>query len=227
MIITPNERAAIAWPPVSKRVRAAAYRSRSRLLLSTRAADARRTSSFEIPLLAGSSARRNSIQALDRDRDPGDRASDRHHRAQPSDPRISLARQSRRYRAAGRRDRLRRARHGARRHRRRHRPLGGLDVRAVRFLRAVLSQCPQLAGARGDRCDTGVRRGARRRQRPLDRLFATARLHHHADHADHLSLGLRSAAVRQFKQDRRRHCPTSRPGTSWAAALSPAFQPSC
>ena len=172
--------------------------------LPLRAADARRTSSFEIPLLAGSPARRNSIQALDGDRDPGDRSPDRHHRSQPIDPRISLPRQSRRYRAAGRRDRLRRARHGARRHCRRHRPFGGIDVRAVRFLRAVLPQCPQLAGARGDRCDTGVRRGAWLHQRPVDRISATARLHHDADHADHLSLRLRSFAVRQFNQDRRR-----------------------
>ena len=36
----------------------------------------------------------------------------------------------RRHRAPGRRDRLHRARHGAGRHRRRHRPLGRLDVRA-------------------------------------------------------------------------------------------------
>ena len=35
-----------------------------------------------------------------------------------------------------------------------------------------------------------VRRAARRRQRPPDRIFAAARLHHHADHADHLPLGL-------------------------------------
>ena len=47
-------------------------------------------------------------------------------------------------------------------------------------------------------------RGARRRQRAADRLSAAARLHHHADHADHLPLRLRSAAVRLFQQDRRR-----------------------
>ncbi len=37
-------------------------------------ADARRPSSLALPLLAGSSARRNPVQALDRDCDPGDRA---------------------------------------------------------------------------------------------------------------------------------------------------------
>ena len=52
--------------------------------------------------------------------------------------------------------------------------------------------------------NAGLRRDARRRQRPPDRLSAAAGLHHHADHADHLSLGLRSAAVRLFQQDRGR-----------------------
>ena len=171
---------------------------------SRRAADARRPSSFAIPLLARSSARRNPLQALDRNRDPGHRPPDHHNPPEPGDPRLSVGRRPRRYRTAGGRNRLRRARHGAGRHRRRHRPFGRLDVRAVRLLRAVLPQRSGLAGAGGDRRDAGLRRGARRRQRPPDRLSAAAGLHHHADHADHLPLGLRSSAVRLFEQDRGR-----------------------
>ena len=170
----------------------------------SRTADARRPSSFAIPLLAGSSARRNPVQALDRNRDPGHRAADHHDPAQPRDPRLPVGRRPGRHRTAGRRNRLCRARHGAGRHRRRHRPVGRLDVRAVRFLRAVLPQRAGLAGAGRDRRDARLRRGARRRQRPPDRLSAAAGLHHHADHADHLPLRLRSAAVRLFEQDRRR-----------------------
>ena len=118
------------------------------------------------------------------------------------DPGLPVAGRPRRYRTAGRRDRLRRARHGAGGDRRRHRPLGRLDVRAVRFLRAVLPQRAELAGAGGDRRDLDLRRAARRGQRLPDRLLAAARLHHDADHADHLPLGLRPAAVRLFQQDR-------------------------
>ena len=124
--------------------------------------------------------------------------------AEPVDRRLSFCRQPRRYRTAGRRNRFRRARHGHRRHRRRHRPFGGIDVRAVRLLRTVLPQCSGLARTGGDRCDDRMRRGARGRQRPVDRISAAARLHHDADHADYLPVRLRPAVVRLFKQDRRR-----------------------
>ena len=191
---------AIAWPLVAKR----ADRTQITFLLPLQAADARCISSFEISLLARPSARRNSIQALDGNRDPGHRSPDHHHRAQPIDRRLSLGRQPCRYRTAGRRNRFRRARHGHRRHRRRHRPLGGIDVRAVRLLRAVLPQRSRLAGAGGHRCHDCLRRGARRRQRPVDRVSAAARLHHDADYADYLSVRLRPSAVRLFQQDRRR-----------------------
>src|SRR6185436_2422657 len=59
-----------------------------------------------------------------------------------------------------------------------------------------------LADTGRHRRDARLRRGARRRQRSADRLSAAAGLHHHADHADHLPLRLRSAAVRLFQQDR-------------------------
>ena len=136
--------------------------------------------------------------------DPGHRPPDHHDPPEPGDSRLSVGRRPRRYRKAGGRNRLRRARHGAGRHRRRHRPFGRLDVRAVRLLRAVLPQRSRLASAGGDRRNAGLRRGARRRQRPPDRLSAAAGLHHHADHADHLSIGLRSSAVRLLEQDRGR-----------------------
>ena len=100
----------------------------------------RRPSSFAIPLLAGPSARRNPVQALDRNGHPGDRPPDRRARCSAGHSRLPVARQPCRHRPAGGGDRLRRARHGAGHHRRRHRPFGRLDVRAERFLRAVLPQ---------------------------------------------------------------------------------------
>ena len=172
-----------------------------------------------LPLLAGSSARRNPVQAMDRNGHPGHPSPDRWLRAQPIHRQLPVASEPRRHRAAGRRDRLHRARHGAGRHRRRHRSVGRFDVRADRLLRALSARRAGLAGAgRGGR-DAALRRAARRRQRHPDRLSAAARLHHHADHADHLSLGLRSPDPALLQRDRvglprhpvlgfhrRRHC---------------------
>src|SRR5665213_780931 len=69
----------------------------TRFLLLSRNANAGRAASFAIPLLAGSPARRNPVQALDRNRDSGDRAADRHGAAEPVDPRLSFLRRPRRY----------------------------------------------------------------------------------------------------------------------------------
>ena len=180
-----NRQPEAAGPPA-----AAAPAATDPLPLQPRSPDARHHSSFEIPLLAGPSARGNPIQTLDRDRDPGDRAADRHGSADPVDPRLPVAQQPGRHRTSGRRNRLCRTRHGDRGHRRRHRPFGRIDVRPVRLLRPVLPQRAELARSRRHRRDPALRCRARRRQRAADRLPAAARLHHHADHPDHLPLRL-------------------------------------
>ena len=187
-----------AFPEISRRPH------RPEFLLRSRTADARRPPSFAIPLLAGSSARRNPVQAVDRNRDPGHRPLDHHDPPEPRDPGLPVGRWPRRYRPPGRRNRFCRVRHCARRHRWRHRPLGRLDVRIVRFLRAVLPQRAGLARAGRDRRDARRGAAARRDQRLLVGYLRLRAFITHADHADHLPLRLRSAAVRLFQQDRGR-----------------------
>ena len=145
-----------------------------------------------LPLLAGSSARRNSVQTMDRNSHSGHPSPDRRLRVQPIHRQLPVAGEPRRHRAPGRRDRIHRARAGAGRHRRRHRSFRRLDLRTDRFLRSLLARRARLAGPCGGCCHAALRRAARRRQRHPDRISAAARLHHHADHADHLPLGLRS-----------------------------------
>ena len=128
---------------------------------------------------------------MDRDRDPGHRPADRRLRAEPGDRQLPLAFEPRRHRKAGGGDRVHRTRRGAGRHRRRHRPLGRIDVRADRLLRALHARRSGLAGRRGDRRDRHLRRAARRRQRLADRLPEAEGVHHDPHHADHLPVGVR------------------------------------
>ena len=100
---------------------------------------------------------------------------------------------ARRHGAAGERDRLHRPRHGAGGHRRRHRSLRRLDVRADRFVRALYARRAAMASPRGHRRDAGLRRVAGRGERRADRLSALARVHHDAHHADHLPFAVRSS----------------------------------
>ncbi len=64
----------LTYPPLPASTRLAAF---GRSSFTPRTADAGRTSSFAISLLARPPARRDPVQALDRNRDPGDRAVDR------------------------------------------------------------------------------------------------------------------------------------------------------
>ena len=163
------------------------------------------------------------VQALDRDRHPGDRAADRRLCAQPLASTTSCRRR------ASPTPRGRPARSASS-------SLGmalvvivgGIDL-SVGSIFALTDFCAlylldvlKLAGpGRGGR-HAALRRAARRRQRRADRLSPAARLHHHADHADHLPLGLRSADPALLQRDRRRPSPTFRPGTSSAAATCSA-----
>ena len=165
---------------------------------------ARDAGAAPLPLLARPYAWRDSRQALDRNSDTGDRPDHRGVRVEPSDRWPVLAGGACGRRAAGRRNRLRRARHGLGHDRRRHRSFRRLDVRTDEFLRVVRHARSEMAGGsrRADHAD--LRRPARRNQRRAHRLLPAARLHHHADHADHLPLRLRHADSALFDAHRRR-----------------------
>ena len=112
-----------------------------------RVSDERSRSAPALPLLAGPSARRDPVQAVDGNGHSRDRPADRRAWPSPRRSRASVAGQPGRHRPAGGGDRLRRARHGAGHRRGRHRPVGRLDVRADRFLRPVLPRRAAPAGA--------------------------------------------------------------------------------
>ncbi len=87
---------------------------------------------------------------------------------------------------------------------------GGIDL-SVGSIFALTDFCAlyyprraRLAGAGGDCGHSDLRRHARRGQRHSDRISAAARLHHHADHPDHLPFGVRSPDPALFQRHRRR-----------------------
>ena len=75
---------------------------------------------------------------------------------------------------------------------------------AARNAELVSAAADELAGASGGGRHSRLRRTARRRQRRPDRLLAAPRLHHHADHPDHLPFGFRSPDPALLQFDRRR-----------------------
>ena len=159
--------------------------------------------SAALSLLAGPSAGRDPVQAVDRDCDSGDRALDRRVRLSQSLEHFLSRRQvSPTPRARPARSASSCSEWGS-----------SLSSAASIFRWDRCSRCgllralsPGRAGLAGRRPSSSRRwlcgAAARRGQRHPDRLSAAARLHHHADHADHLSLGLRSADSTLFEHDR-------------------------
>ena len=88
--------------------------------------------------------------------------------------------------------------------------VGGIDL-SVGSIFALTDFCAlylldvlNWPGASGGGRHSRLRRTARRRQRRPDRLLAAPRLHHHADHPDHLPFGFRSPDPALLQFDRRR-----------------------
>ena len=157
-----SEEIAVSSTALGADRRAPSQPSRTSFPANLSALDARNPHPLAIPLLAGSFSRRDLIEALDRNRNPGHRPLDRRLRAEPLDRQLPVAVEPGGHRPSGGRDRLHRARRGSRRDRRRHRPFGRIDVRADGFLRALYARRSGLAGRCGRRRHHRLRRASRR-----------------------------------------------------------------